>query len=202
MNGFSRAEIAAALRRVCTQFEKSKSELNELDSQLGDGDLGSTLSAISSALVPQLDTLPDDVGACFAEVAKVIAATSGSSFSAITMFGLLKVSNATNGKRTVAWNDLPDLLDAAVERMSSRGGANLGDKTVLDGLAAISHSLRRCEDDVLFPSTAKIAVRETLQKYKDEPSKIGRARIAAERSKGIDDPGMYALYLAVKAIER
>ncbi len=202
MNSFTREELSIALHRICARFQESQSQLNELDSQLGDGDLGSTLSAVAAALEPKLDSFPDDIGAYLGEVANVIAATSGSSFSAITMFGVQSVSTLTKGNTSVSWNDLPDLLDGAIAAMSAGGGAKLGDKTVLDGLAAISLSLRKCTDDVLFSSSAKIAVRDTLARFKDQPSKIGRARIAAGRSQGIDDPGMYALYLAVEAIDR
>ncbi len=31
-----------------------------------------------------------------------------------------------------------------------------------------------------------------LDKFRDQPSKIGRARLAGERSIGRDDPGMFA----------
>lgn len=200
MSGFTSGQLLGILHRICKKLENSKSHLNDLDAQLGDGDLGSTLSQISSTLGPKLNKFPNDVGEIFEEVAKVIGATSGSSFCAITMFGLIKLSIATAGAHTVDWEDLPDLLDEAIGEMSRRGRAKLGDKTVLDGLAFISKELRNCSDSEKYSKVAKSAILEALNQFRDEPSNAGRARLASERSKGADDPGMYALYLAVEAI--
>lgn len=200
MSEFTREDLVRAATNICRQFADSTEQLNDLDSRLGDGDLGTTLAAISEAMRPRIDSLPNDVGACFVEIANTIAATSGSSFSAITMFGLLKAASHTKGRTTIAWSEVPELIDLATAEMSRRGGADIGDKTILDGLADVSQALRGQSSVNSYSATAKKAAKDTLAIFRDKPSKIGRARVAGDRNVGADDPGMFALHLAIEAL--
>jgi len=45
-----------------------------------------------------------------------------------------------------------------------------------------------------------VAVDETLTRFRDQQSKIGRARIFSDRSAGLDDPGMVAFRVMVGAL--
>lgn len=200
MSELTRIELKSAITGICQKFSNSADQLNDLDSQLGDGDLGTTLAAISAALQPKIDGLSDDIGENFVEIANTIAATSGSSFSAITMFGLLKVASSTKGETSIPWSEVPDLIDLAIVEMSARGGAQIGDKTLLDGLVLVSQSIREKNDSDDCSTVAKRAVAAALLLFRDKPSKIGRARTAGIRSIGIDDPGMFALSLAINAL--
>ena len=55
------------------------------------------------------------------------------------------------------------------------------------------------EDSV---SAVITAVDETLTLFRDRACKIGRARIFADRSVGLDDPGMVAFRVMVGALKR
>lgn len=44
------------------------------------------------------------------------------------------------------------------------------------------------------------AAGEALEAFRDKPNRIGRARMFADKSIGIDDPGMVALQRMVDAI--
>jgi dihydroxyacetone kinase-like protein len=200
MAGLDRDALTDAVRRVAARLEGAAAELNALDAQLGDGDLGGTLGAVAAALKPKVDTFPEDVGGCFMAIAQAIGATSGSSFAALSMFGVMKLAGGTKGRTDVPWAELPGLIDEAVATMSARGGASLGDKTVLDGLAAISTALRDAGNGADRAGIARQAVADTLDRFRDQRSKIGRARIAGDRSVGTDDPGMRALYIAVESL--
>jgi len=47
---------------------------------------------------------------------------------------------------------------------------------------------------------ARRGVDEALDAFRDKPNQIGRARIFAERTIGLDDPGMFALKVMVDAL--
>ena len=82
--------------------------------------------------------------------------------------------------------------------MSERGSAALGDKTVLDTIDAAAQAL---ESNPVDPADAVItAVDQTIALFRDRQSKIGRARIFADRSVGLDDPGMVAFRVMVGAL--
>ena len=85
--------------------------------------------------------------------------------------------------------------------MIARGKAELGGKTVLDSLDAVAKALdgvdrpRRCGRGRAAGPRAT-----ALDAFRDRPATVGRARIFAEKSRGLDDPGMLAMALIVEAI--
>lgn len=189
-----------AILRACDRLEACSAELNELDAKLGDGDMGTTLATLARALRPELATPPDDVGECLARVVSVIGRTSGSSLSAVLMTGLHRAARETRGLTAVPWPRLASLIELALDAMSERGGAKLGDKSVLDGLAAIAEALAGESDHAAFADAADRAVSTALAAFRDKPSKIGRARLGADHGVGHDDPGMAALKRVTEAI--
>jgi dihydroxyacetone kinase-like protein len=83
--------------------------------------------------------------------------------------------------------------------MMERGRAELGQKTVLDGLDAVAAALNGAPD----PKAAALAAAHEAQvAFRDRPAQVGRARIFAERSLGMDDPGMLALTRMLEAIAK
>jgi dihydroxyacetone kinase-like protein len=76
--------------------------------------------------------------------------------------------------------------------MLARGGAAVGDKTVIDGLDAVAEALRRAEP-ADYSTAAAQGSQQALEAFRDRPNRIGRARMYGEKSQGLDDPGMLAL---------
>jgi dihydroxyacetone kinase-like protein len=92
----------------------------------------------------------------------------------------------------VPWTETGVLLRAALEAMTVRGRANLGDKTVLDALDAAAGAAAGRSDPQDILAAAASAVDAAMARMRPLPAKVGRARIFAERSVGLDDPGMLA----------
>jgi dihydroxyacetone kinase-like protein len=185
------AILADGLRRIAAHMETVADALNGLDGQLGDGDLGVTMQRGGRELVKILPTLPDDVGMALLACAQAMTRVSGSSYGTLLATGLMAAAKATRGRTEVPWSELSALLLGALEAMMARGKASLGDKTVLDVLDAAARAI----DSVELPemlAAASGAVDETMARMRGHQAKIGRARIFAERSVGLDDPGMLA----------
>lgn len=193
------ADLRRALGGICARLIAATEELNEMDAVLGDADLGSTLSTIAKSVQGEIETLPDDLGEALLRIVKAISRTSGSSFSGVMMAGIMKAASSLRGRESVASSELPALLRAIVATMSERGGAKLGDKSVLDALAALADGLEGNADGL--SSAADRAVTTALDKFRDQPSKIGRARLAGERSIGRDDPGMFAFKRMIEGLD-
>lgn len=172
---------------------RSVPALDELDTVLGDGDMGGTLQLIFKAFATDAGALPEDLGAAFRKLALAISRTSGSSFSGVVMAALLDASRQTYGKTSLPWQDLGALLDSAVQAMIERGGGTLGDKSVLDGLHAVAQAIKGEPDCGIVALRAHEAACTSLQAFRGEPCRLGRARLAGARSIGHDDPGMSAL---------
>ena len=199
-DGLTSRVLQDVVVRICGKLEACSGELNDLDARLGDGDMGTTLATIARALRPEMKTMPDDIGDSLSRVVQIIGRTSGSSLSAVAMTGLHTIARAAKGRDCLAWSELPELIELALNAMQKRGGAKLGDKSVLDGLAAIANALAKQTDSAAFSAVAETATAEAIADYRQKPSRIGRARLAGDRSIGQDDPGMVALKRIIEAI--
>ena len=184
--------LADGLQRIAAHMETVADELNSLDGQLGDGDLGVTMTRGGRALVDILPKLPPDVGMALMACAQAMTKVSGSSYGTLLATGLLAAAKATRGRTEVPWSETAALLRTALEAMMTRGKASLGDKTVLDALDAAATAAEGKSDPGEILQAATAAVEATLDRMRNMQAKIGRARIFGERSVGLDDPGMRA----------
>jgi len=184
--------LADGLKRIAAHMETVADELNTLDGQLGDGDLGVTMTRGGRALLDILPTLPADVGMALMACAQAMTKVSGSSYGTLLATGLLAAAKAARGRTEVPWSETAALLRTAVEAMMTRGKASLGDKTVLDALDAAATAAEGKSDPGEILRAATAAVEATLDRMRNMQAKIGRARIFGERSVGLDDPGMRA----------
>ena len=184
--------IRFSIRAISADVEPMGDKLNALDALLGDGDLGVTMVNGFRNMEKVADDLPDDVGKACMESAKAMTKVSGSSFGTLMGIALMAAAKLTKGRTDVAWSELPDLLHAAMDAMIARGGANIGDKTMLDSLNAVIAALRQAEVDQMA-AVASVASTEALNAFRGQQCKIGRARIFGEKTIGMDDPGMVAI---------
>ncbi len=181
-----------AIRRLAAQAESCADELNALDGTLGDGDLGVTLVRGLRAVADQADGLPPDLGAALLQCAKALVSLSGSTYGTLLATGVMSAAKAAKGRTEVSWREAAELLDGAMAAMQRRGKAELGDKTVLDAIAATAVALHRVETpDAMLPA-AQQAVRDAIAEFRDREARQGRARMFGENSIGKDDPGMVA----------
>jgi hypothetical protein len=114
--------------------------------------------------------------------------------------GLMAAAKMTKGHPDIAWRDLAGLLDVALTAMSSRGKAQLGDKTVLDALDAVRRAIAGGEDPARMLASATDEVRAVLDRLRQRPARQGRARIFADRTIGRDDPGMIVIQRVLEAL--
>jgi len=184
--------LAEGLRRIAAHMETVADELNALDGQLGDGDLGVTMQRGGRALVEAAPALPADVGMALMACAQAMTKVSGSSYGTLLATGLMAAAKATRGRTEVPWSETAALLRGALEAMITRGKASLGDKTVLDALNAAATAAEGKTEPGDILQAAAAAVDATLAQLRGQQAKIGRARIFGERSAGLDDPGMRA----------
>jgi len=187
------AALAAGLARMSVRMEEVVDELNALDGRLGDGDLGVTLVRGFRAVAEAMPELPqDDLGRALMTVAQAFTRSSGSSFGTLTATGLMAAGRRARGREALDWAEVPGLLRAAGEAMAARGKADLGQKTVLDALDAAAGAAEGHTAPGPMLAAAREAVGDTMNRLRDAPAQVGRARIFADRSRGLDDPGMVA----------
>ena len=192
--------IKSAATKIAQLMEESADELNAADGLLGDGDLGITMVRGFREIIEVRDSLPDDVGMALFQCAKAFTKSSGSSYGTLLATGLMSVAKKKKGQQEIQVEEISALLDVALDAMKQRGKAELGDKTVLDVIAASSQAAKDQSDGSSVLKAINDAVTSTIDEFRPRQSKIGRARIFSEKSIGLDDPGMLAFRKMIEAL--
>ena len=192
--------IKSAATKIAQLMEESADELNAADGLLGDGDLGITMVRGFREIIEVRDSLPDDVGMALFQCAKAFTKSSGSSYGTLLATGLMSVAKKKKGQQEIQVEEISALLNDALDAMKQRGKAELGDKTVLDVIAASSQAAKDQSDGSSVLKAINDAVSGTIDEFRSRQSKIGRARIFSEKSIGLDDPGMLAFRKMLEAL--
>ncbi len=192
--------IKTAVTKIAQLTEESADELNAADGLLGDGDLGITMVRGFREIIEVRDSLPDDVGMALFQCAKAFTKSSGSSYGTLLATGLMSVAKKKKGQQEIQVEEISALLNDALDAMKQRGKAELGDKTVLDVIAASSQAAKDQSDGNSVLKAINDAVTSTIDEFRSRQSKIGRARIFSEKSIGLDDPGMLAFRKMLEAL--
>ncbi|MGU9962267.1 MAG: dihydroxyacetone kinase subunit DhaK [Candidatus Puniceispirillales bacterium WSBS_2018_MAG_OTU23] len=175
----------AFLVGCCEMLIASEKDLNALDAKSGDGDTGSTLANAARALIGAIDNLPlADQTQLYRAIGQELSQTMGGSSGV-----LLAIFFAAAGDALSAGRPLQKALQKGLERLQQIGGANLGDRTMVD---ALSPALEALSDGI---SAAAIAARAGANYTASiTQAKAGRASyVSAEHLSGHIDPGAEAV---------
>lgn len=202
-------QIQHALLAVADVLIANKDELTTLDAELGDGDLGRTVSRGFAAIKEKLaagDTVDADVGKMLFKNGKEFSNSAPSSFGALFGTVLMTSGKSLRGNESVPLSAIADAAQDALEALMERGKANIGDKTMLDAMQPAIEAMRTSitdngdgvETGVFFRSAA-VAAQKGAEETKDMQSQIGRASWQQERSAGKMDPGARAIAMMLDA---
>jgi dihydroxyacetone kinase-like protein len=186
--------LKALLPNWSRGLQSMAQEMNSLDALLGDGDLGTTLARCGVNMEEALPSMPDTLEGIFKVLAQSCAKASGSSFGTLLAVGFLSAAKSVGERSTMNRELMASILQAVVDALSSRGGAKLGDKTMLDSLEAIRNVLAEGKRQSDLQKLACDAAMDALDLLRNKPNRIGRASMFSERSVGMDDPGMVAVW--------
>lgn len=186
-------QLKTGLARWVDAVQAAASELNELDGRLGDGDLGTTLDKCAANVRASLPDMPNDLAGIFKGCASACAKASGSSFGTLLAVAFVTAAKNVGSADVLSRQKLVELLDSITATLSARGGAVLGDKTMLDSIEAAARALEGATDTADLRPVLVDATQVALDTYRDKPNKIGRARMFADKSVGMSDPGMVAV---------
>ncbi|MAQ85403.1 MAG: dihydroxyacetone kinase [Maritimibacter sp.] len=176
----------AFLTRCCEILIACEADLNALDARTGDGDTGTTLATAARALVHAMDDLPlADHTQLYRAIGQELSQTMGGSSGV-----LLAIFFAAAGDAASSGMPIREALKAGLERMQQVGGAELGDRTMVDALhPALQHL---ADGDI---AAAAVAAREGADRTAEMlRAKAGRAAyVNPDQLRGYVDPGAEAV---------
>ena len=166
------------MKLFAEKIEANKAYLSDLDTPIGDGDHGNNMARGMVAVQEAFRSKnPTDVTSALKLVAMSLISKVGGAAGPLYGTAFLEMA-----KLSTSTNDLGLQTEAAVKGIKKRGGANAGDKTMVDVWLVAVPALK--ENSL----TAK-QIEEAVQSTKDMEAKKGRASYLGERSIGHLDPG-------------
>ncbi len=173
------------LTSSCKLLISLEADLNALDAKSGDGDTGSTLTGAALALIDAMDKLPlSDHTQLYRAIGQELSQTMGGSSGV-----LLAIFFAATGDAASSGLPMREALQAGLQRMQEVGGANLGDRTMVDALAPALEALGKG-----LSEAAKAARDGANHTATIVHAKAGRSSyVSAEQLKGHIDPGAEAV---------
>ena len=177
-------------KKLLSQAKKSYNEFNDADGKIGDGDLGITILNGFEEINNNINKFSDDMGANFMICSQAFVKKSGSSFGTLIAFSFMNISKNLKGKTKCNHDDIVNIFETALNTIQERGKTKLGDKTIADSLDLI---IKKLKNNTNYSEVFKSATKQALEDFKGKKILIGRARMFEDKTKDLDDPGMFAL---------
>ena len=176
--------------KLLSEAKNSYDDFNEADGKIGDGDLGITIKSGLEEINNNISKFNDDLGSNFMICSHAFVKKSGSSFGTLIAFSFMSISKNLKGKSECNHEDILSIFEISLKTILERGKTNLGDKTIADTLDLI---IKKLKDNKNYSDVFKSATKQALENFKGKKIKIGRARMFEDKTKDLDDPGMFAL---------
>ncbi len=200
----SATDLQNMLLKLYQDIALSENTLTELDSAIGDGDLGMTLmigfkevdSLLKSHSFHTISELLPASAEAFSEKA-------ASTFATLFTIMLKAAGKAASEYSSVGTSQAAAMLEAAVSAVQKRGKAQLGDKTLLDALIPAAQALKQADRENLPLSQAAVLslkeAREGAEKTIAMKARTGRSGYLGDRTIGQKDPGAAAVVVILES---
>ncbi len=197
--------LIAILEKVSLDIEHSQDYLTDLDSALGDGDHGVSMTigfrSIRKAL-PELQK--KGIDEILYTAGMRFQAAAGATVGALVGSALMKTGKELKGTTEIGIVEMDRALQTIKQHILALGKARLGDKTMVDAIVPASKAFSKAAGEgkstLEALEFATEAARKGMESTKDMISKIGRASRLGERSRGHQDPGATSCYLVLKSV--
>ena len=183
--------------QVTSTLSGLETHLNALDAKVGDGDTGSTFAAGARAIAAllQRQQLPlNDLPTLFALIGERLTVVMGGSSGV-----LMSIFFTAAGQKLEQGASMAEALNAGLGQMKFYGGADEGDRTMIDALQPALAALLAEPDNL----QAAFAAAQAGADRTCQSSKAGAGRASylnSESLLGNMDPGAHAVAMVFKAL--
>lgn len=189
---------------VAKRLIEREGYLSGLDQLCGDGDHGICIaSGMRKALVRLKAISPDNIPAdVFQAMGQTMLIAVGGASGAFFGSMFIAAADAVKGRKTISVEDFADMWKEALLTAKKKGGAQPGDKTLVDALDPAVTYLKECGDIPFSKAVdgAQKAARIGAEDTKNMRAKFGRGKFLATRALGCQDPGATTIWLIFKSM--
>ena len=198
MSDITIGTVERAIRCTAATVLKNEQHFSELDALAGDGDFGFSLAAGFRVIEADLPTLDkSSISAFLLKLSMIISKHVGGSSGPLWGTAFMRAGMIAKDKAVLTLEDLEKIAQAAIEGIQARGGAQPGDKTLIDSLIPIRDAIgahaRGDHDNNAALRDAAVAAADAAEKAKSWVARRGRQQFTGDRSSGTPDPGMVAV---------
>ncbi|MGT2476012.1 dihydroxyacetone kinase family protein [Paraburkholderia terrae] len=199
-----RTPLQLAFDAAARALIDDEARLTELDSKAGDGDLGSSMKRAGEAVLAIPATAWPSAADALADLAvtlrRAIAGSSGPFYAT----ALLRASRRLGERNAPAVSDWAAAFDLAVKAISELGGAQPGERTMLDALRpasdAFTEAIARGEPLAAAWTATVDAAEKGAASTASMMPRVGRASYLGERAVGEPDGGAVAVVCWLRAL--
>jgi len=200
------ADFQPLAAKVADDLAAAHDEITALDAATGDGDLGVTCRLGMQAVIDSPGEAAGSLADALLKAGMAFNSAGASTFGALVATAAMKAAKIAKDGELAAW-DLPGIIaagEAAIAGLQQRGGAALGDKTLLDALIPAVEALTSAQAEGASLSEAFTAAAAAAQAGAESTTplqgKFGRSAWFQERSIGVQDAGATVVAVVVRAV--
>ena len=182
------------ISRAAGAVAAEKDRLTTLDAAIGDGDHGTNLSRGLTSVQAALEAEPPATpGATLTRVGMTLISSVGGASGPLYGTFFRRTGRALGEAESVDAAELAEAFQAGLDGLTKLGGAQPGDKTMVDVIAPAIDALRAAAADGTSTAEALARAADVAESGARETipwrARKGRASYLGERSEGHEDPG-------------
>jgi dihydroxyacetone kinase-like protein len=192
MDGFPTSEGVRLVHALAQAIRDNAQHLSDIDGLIGDGDHGINMRK-GFMLADEQARDGIDVATSLQALGAVLIEQIGGAMGPLYGSFFRAMARAARGREAIDAATFSAMLHGALGTVRELGGAEVGDKTLLDALApavaAFDGALAEGEDFARALDAMKTAAERGRDSTRDLIARKGRASRLGERSKGVIDAG-------------
>jgi len=199
MREITLADFETAIKSITATALKNEQYFCELDSYAGDADFGVSLASGFRVVSQEWNELDrSSIGSLLQKISMIMMRNVGGCSGPIWGTGFMRAGALAKDRTSITLEDLDNMISASIEGIQKRGGAQLGDKTLLDALIPIrdvvhQHAGKADAEPRLVLQQATQVANDAIESTKGLIAKRGRQQFTGDRSIGTPDPGIVAI---------
>jgi phosphoenolpyruvate---glycerone phosphotransferase subunit DhaL len=206
MNTLNLLQVERALQTIARISLENEKYFCDLDGEMGDADFGKSIGDGFRAVLRELPSIDRaDIGTFLIKVGTVFASHAGGTSGPIWGTAFLKAGLKAKGKTQLMAVELVQMGRAAVQGIIARGGAQVGDKTLVDAIVPALDKVEELSQEgqgdlkSAFQAASVVAT-AAVEGTRNWPAKRGRQSYAGDRTIGTLDPGIVAVAMMLTAV--
>ena len=200
MKTLSTTQVKEMTLKIAEKIIMEEPELSSIDRKIGDGDHGIGMKIGFKKVLEELEGKDFvNIGDIFKTTGMAMLNSMGGASGVLFSSFFLGLFKANKGKTILDTEGLAMGLEQALKDVKKKGGADLGDKTMIDALQpAVEILIENMNEPIAIAlAKASIAAEAGVEKTIDYMAKFGRAKNLGERAIGYQDAGATSIYLMI-----